>query len=102
MAINRRDFVAVTALGVIGGAAAPAAISKENPQPETKENSDWAQVRKQFNLVPGSLHFSQFFWYPTRGQCAKLSKNTGACWMRTPSAQSRSTCLWKEEESWPT
>src|SRR5262245_57311831 len=61
MTINRRDFVAVAALGVIGSAAAPAAVSKENPQPEATENSDWAKVRNQFNLVPGTLHFSQFF-----------------------------------------
>lgn len=46
---------------MIGGTAAPAAISKENPKPDAEESLDWAKVRAQFNLAPGSLHFSQFF-----------------------------------------
>jgi selenocysteine lyase/cysteine desulfurase len=59
--MNRRDFVAAAGLGMIGGAAAPAAVSKENPEPEAADGMDWAKVRAQFNLAPGRLHFSQFF-----------------------------------------
>lgn len=61
MTINRRDFVAATALGMIGGTAESAAISKESPKPDAAESLDWAKVRAQFNLAPGILHFSQFF-----------------------------------------
>jgi isopenicillin-N epimerase len=61
MAMNRRDFVVATGLGMIGNAAATATIPTSGSQPAALERPDWAKVRAQFNLAPGRLHFSQFF-----------------------------------------
>src|SRR5258708_29393709 len=54
-------LVVATGLGMIRGTAAPAAISKESSKPDAQESLDWAKVRAQFDLAPGSVHFSPFF-----------------------------------------
>jgi hypothetical protein len=46
---------------MIRGTAAPAAISKESSKQDAQESLDWAKVRAQFDLAPGSVHFSPFF-----------------------------------------
>jgi hypothetical protein len=49
-------LVAATGLGMIGGTAASAAISKGSSKPDAEESLDWAKVRAQFDLAPGSVH----------------------------------------------
>jgi isopenicillin-N epimerase len=55
MTVNRRDFVATVGMSLLGGAMARAA------EPRAGSYSDWSQVRAQFDLAPGLLHFSQFY-----------------------------------------
>jgi hypothetical protein len=49
-------LVAATGLGMIGGTTASAAISKGSSKPDAEESLDWAKVRAQFDLAPGSVH----------------------------------------------
>jgi isopenicillin-N epimerase len=60
MAVNRRDFVATLGVSLLGGAAAHD-TSAASANPAEFSGADWSQVRSQFDLAPGVLHFSQFY-----------------------------------------
>lgn len=60
MSINRRQFLATTALSAFAGSAGAQAEAPQNARPAERLD-EWPAVRRQFDLSPEFLHFSQFY-----------------------------------------
>jgi isopenicillin-N epimerase len=61
MSVNRREFVTTVGASLLAGASASAPAATSSVATRTPGYSDWAQVRAQFDLAPGLLHFAQFY-----------------------------------------